>query len=281
MTKFDKIIIEFEKYLQVQRYAHATIKAYKSSLAKFLYAFENYELLNITETNISNYINHLIKTQKLSAAYQRQILAAVDKFYIWKFEKRLHLKPLYPQRKAKSLPKYLTQEEVKKLIDGTTNKKHGCILKLLYGSGLRLAELLHLEPRDIDSEHMTIYIREGKGLKDRYVMLSDSLLKDLRSYYIAYKPQKYLFESPQGGKYSGSSVQKVIKALAKKAGITKRVTPHVLRHSFATHLLEQGVDMRYVQELLGHASIKTTQIYTHITDRTKSKIKSPLDYLSL
>ena len=177
------------------------------------------------------------------------------------------------------MPNYLTTMQVKKLFAAVDNIKHRCILKLLYGSGLRLSELLHLKVIDIDSSRMIINIRKSKGNKDRVVMLSSTLLDELRIYFIKYKPMDFLFEGQSGGMYSPKSVQLIVKNAASKAGIKKQVTPHTLRHSFATHLLEAGTDIRFIQQLLGHHSIKTTEIYTHITDVSKSKIKSPLDLL--
>jgi site-specific recombinase XerD len=165
------------------------------------------------------------------------------------------------------------------MIDVVENRKHLCIIKMLYGAGLRLGELLNLKLSDINSENMLIYIRKAKGNKDRVVMLSSDLLIDLREYFIIYKPKEYLFEGQNGGTYSERSVQNVVKNVASRAGIKKKVTPHTLRHSFATHLIEAGTDIRFIQQLLGHQSIKTTEIYTHITDISKLKIKSPLDLL--
>lgn len=159
------------------------------------------------------------------------------------------------------------------------NLKHRCIVKLLYGCGLRLHELICLELTDVDSENMLIRINHSKGNKDRMVMLSPSLLAELRAYVKEFKPRKYLIEGQGGGRYSDKSVQMIVKAAAYRAGIQKLVTPHVLRHSFATHLLENGTDIRYIQQLLGHNSIKTTEIYTHITDVSRSQIRSPLDSL--
>ena len=165
------------------------------------------------------------------------------------------------------------------MLDTITNLKHLCIVKLLYGAGLRLSEVLNLQLEDIDSRNLLINIRNSKGRKDRSVMLSDRLLTDLRNYFKEYEPKEYLFEGQKNAKYSSTSVQNIVKNAAKRAGIKKTVTPHILRHSFATHLVENGTDIRYVQELLGHNSIKTTELYTHITDVGKSKIKSPLDQL--
>jgi site-specific recombinase XerD len=142
-----------------------------------------------------------------------------------------------------------------------------------------LSELLNLKITDINSGNMVVHIRNSKGNKDRVVMLSNQLLEDLRKYFLEYNPKEYLIEGQGGGLYSEKSVQTVVKDAAVRAGIKKQVTPHMLRHSFATHLLENGTDIRYIQQLLGHSSIKTTEIYTHVTDVSKSKIKSPLDFL--
>ena len=146
------------------------------------------------------------------------------------------------------------------------NPKNACIVKLLYGCGLRLNELLHLKISDIDSENMLIHIRLSKGNKDRVVMLPSTLLLELRNYYKVCYPKDYLFEGQDGGMYSAKSVQTIVKTAATKAGITKPISPHILRYSFATHLLENGTDIRYIQQLLGHNSVKTTEIYTHISD---------------
>ncbi|MDX1903556.1 MAG: tyrosine-type recombinase/integrase [Thermonemataceae bacterium] len=274
-----ELLTKFRKKLSIQRYAHSTIQTYGNCLSKFLKAFEKYELKNVSEKNIENYIAHLLKVEKISDSYQKQMLGAIGKFYELIYNKQLNLFALYPKRKKSTLPKYISQREVKKMFEMTNNLKHLCILKLLYGAGLRLSEVLDLKISSIDSENMLIHIRNSKGKKDRTVMLSKSLLLDLRAYFKEYRPKNYLFEGQGNERYSAKSVQNIVKNTAKKVGIQKLVTPHILRHSFATHLLENGTDIRYIQELLGHESIKTTQIYTHITDISKSKIKSPLDNL--
>src|SRR5690554_3808943 len=207
------------------------------------------------------------------------IVASIEKFYNSVLNRSLEIKHLYPSQNKYTLPKYLPVAEVRKIVSSASNLKHACIIKLLYGCGLRLNELLHLKISDIDSERMLLHIRKSKGNKDRVVMLSPALLEDLRNYFKAYHPKVYLFEGQSGGMYSEKSVQTVVKTAATKAGIQKPVTPHILRHSFATHLLENGTDIRYIQQLLGHGSVKTTEIYTHITDVAKLKIKSPLDFL--
>jgi site-specific recombinase XerD len=179
-------------------------------------------------------------------------------------------------RKEKQLPEVLAKEEIIKIINSTNNIKHRCIVGLLYSSGLRRSELLNLTITDIDSKRMVVKINNAKGNKDRISILSPSILKDLRHYYKAYQPKKYLFEGQKGNKYSVTSVLNIISAATKKAGILKRVTPHMLRHSFATHLLENGTDLRHIQLLLGHSSTKTTEIYTHVANRSFMEIKDLL-----
>ncbi len=278
---FDKNILlkTFQEKLTIQRYASNTQKTYLQCLQKFLTAFEKYDLETVKEKNIENYIRYLLEKENISTSYQKQMLGTIGKFFELIYQKKLFLSALYPKRKEKKLPKCISQTEVKKMIEVTNNLKHLCILQLLYGAGLRLSEVLNLKITDIDSTKMLIHILQGKGKKDRTVMLSEKLLQDLRKYFKAYQPKKYLFEGQCKEQYSAKSVQQVVKNIAIVAGIKRDVTPHILRHSFATHLIENGTDIRFVQELLGHNSIKTTQIYTHLTDVTKSKIKSPLDSL--
>ena len=163
------------------------------------------------------------------------------------------------------------------IIEHTNNIKHRCIVSLLYSAGLRRIELLNLKLEDIDSKRMVIKVRSGKGNKDRFTILSEKLLGDLRKYYKEWRPTNFLFEGPGRKAYSPESVSSIVKNAAKKANIKKKVTPHMLRHSFATHLLESGTDLRYIQVLLGHRSTKTTEIYTHVATNIFLKIKNPLD----
>lgn len=275
------LISQFEQRLIIQHYSPATIRNYKSALFNFLQLADK----KFTSTSqidvlfVEKYIYWLIEEKNISNSFQRTIVASIEKFFSLVLTTPLSIRHLYPKQIKQSLPIYLNPPEVKKLIDATNNLKHKCIVELLYAGGLRLSELLQLKISDIDSHNMIIRINNGKGKKDRVVMLSDKLLADLRTYFTLYKPIDYLFTGQSGGKYSDKSVQLVIKEAAFKAGIKKHVTPHTLRHSFATHLLEKGTDIRYIQELLGHKSIHTTEIYTHISGISRSKIKSPLDLL--
>jgi site-specific recombinase XerD len=163
------------------------------------------------------------------------------------------------------------------MFDVTVNLKHRCILITIYSGGLRRSELINLRPEDIDSERKLIKIRDSKGKKDRYTILSDKLLFLLREYHNRYRPVNWLFEGQSGNRYSASSIENIFRAAVKKAGIGKYVTPHSLRHSFATHLLEQGINLRYIQEILGHNSSKTTEIYTHVAMHELGNIKNPMD----
>lgn len=182
-------------------------------------------------------------------------------------------------KKKQTLPKMLTKEEVRKIINAVENPKHKLMLKICYGMGLRVSEVASLKLSDISSAEKTVLIEQGKGKKDRIVILPDSTLAELREYYLEYRPKVYLFEGQYGGAYSIRSIQAVFKRAMDKAGVKKKIGIHGLRHSFATHLLETGTDIRFIQELLGHNSIKTTQVYTHVTDVSKANIKSPLDTL--
>lgn len=175
----------------------------------------------------------------------------------------------------------LDKSEVERLLNAVENLKHRTILCLIYSSGLRVGEAINLKVNDVDSARMVLQVRKAKGKKDRQVNLSEMILEMLRDYYKEYKPKQWLFESPDGGQYSQSSIRAVIRQAKARSGLKKPITPHILRHSYATHLLEGGTDLRYIQTLLGHRSSKTTEIYTHVSKRVISQIKSPLDDLNL
>ena len=171
-------------------------------------------------------------------------------------------------RKDKKLPIVLSKDNVKKIIEHTNNIKHRCIVSLLYSAGLRRSELLNLKLSDIDSSRMLVFIKDSKGNKDRYTLLSTNILNDLRLYYKEWKPTTYLFEGQKNEQYSAASVGKIVTEAAIKAGIKKRVSPHTLRHSFASHILRGGADIRTIQELLGHSSLSSTQIYTKLDEKS-------------
>jgi len=274
-NEIEKLIQQFEQKLLIQRFAQASIRNYKSSIKRFLSsAAKKYKIPeDISAEIIERYILWIVSSKNASYSMQKNELSAITKSFNLVYGVNFNLKYLYPKRKVNSLPKYLSKEEIKKMIDNIQNIKHKCIIMLLYGSGLRLSEILNLRLQDIDSNDMIIHVSNSNGNKDRKIMLSEVLLENLRKYYKTHHPKDFLFEGPNGAKYSATSVQVIVKKAASTVGIKKQVSPHILRHSFATHLLESGTDIRFIQELLGHQSIKTTEIYTHITDVSKSKIK--------
>ncbi len=274
-------LASFEQKLRLQRYSDASIRNYKSSIYNFLLIAEKKfsHPADLSSNEIEKYVYWLLSTKKIGSSTQRMVVASIDKFYELVVGCPLDIKYLYPKCKEHSLPHYLNKEEVRKLLNSTKNIKHKCILELLYSGGLRLSELLDIRIKDIDSIDMLVHVRMAKGKKDRKVILSKVLLDHLRDYFVEFQPKNYLFEGNNERRYSEKSVQNIVRNTAQKAGIKKRVTPHTLRHSFATHLLEAGTDIRFIQELLGHQSVKTTEIYTHIADISKSKIQNPLDSL--
>lgn len=183
-----------------------------------------------------------------------------------------------PRPKAASkLTKVLIQKEIARMLQATTNSKHGLLLKMTYGMGLRVSELIALTLQNINTSRMQVLIASSKGKKDRYVPLPESILPELKAYYHQYKPQKYLFEGQYGGQYSIRSAQAVFKNALKKAGIKRKIAIHGLRHSYATHLLEYGVDTTFIQKLLGHKDISTTLLYTRVSQSNILSIPSPLD----
>jgi len=274
-----KLLSEFVLKLRAQHYAPTSIKTYKNALTRFLTTFQKDDIEQLTTQQIQSFIHQLQTTHHISAVYQKQILASITKFYLLLYNKKIDLSAIYSKRKAKVLPKYLSVTEVKKLLQHCTKQKHECILKILYGCGLRVSEVIALTTADIDSSAMHLIVRARDGKIDRLLPLPTALLEDIRKYCLEYDPKQYLFEGQNGGKYSVKSIQLFIKKYARDAKIKKHLTPHMLRHSYAIHQLEKGVSISYLQKMLGHHSIKTTEVYRHLTEASKSSSSSPLDYL--
>lgn len=270
-----------QRKLEVARYSPRTIDTYLSATKKFFQHFATKQPNEIRADDIEQYQHHLASTRKVSNSYLNQVVNAVRYYYKDVLGDAQRVKFIERPRGERKLPKVLSEEKVAALLQAVDNLKHKCILMLIYSAGLRLGELLALERTDIIPERKQVLIRGGKGGKDRVSLLSDKMLTQLTEYLHVYRPGTYLFESPEGGMYSATSVQMVFKRAKKKAGITAPATVHTLRHSFATHLLENGTDLRYIQTLLGHASSKTTEIYTHVSTKALGKIRSPLDNLDL
>jgi len=269
---------EYIKKLEVNRYAANTAKIYIRYFEIFMGHFEGKELLEINELDISNYMQELVQLGK-SDAYLNQMINAIKFYYEVVLGMPNRFYAIDRPRKKERLPVVISKEEVKRLIDTITNIKHKCIVQLLYSSGVRRAELLSLKVADIDSKRMVIRVVDGKGGKDRLTLLSPVVLENLRDYFRIHRPKEYLFEGARGGQYSATSVLKILKKAAREAGIKERITPHTLRHCFATHLLEAHTDLRYVQALLGHDCITTTEVYTKVAVNAISQIQNPLDSL--
>ena len=262
--------------LELKRYANSTVRTYVSFFEMFINHCKDKELNTIDESDIRAFLQKLIQ-RNVSNSYLNQAINAIKFYYEVVLGMPNRFYEIERPRKESKLPTVISKEEILSIIENTNNIKHRCIVKLLYGSGLRRSELLNLKLVDVDSKRMLIRIENSKGNKDRHTLLSQTALEDLRIYYTDWKPLTYLFEGRKGRKYSGESVLKIVKNAALKSKIRQSVTPHVLRHSFATHLLESGVDLRQIQVLLGHGSSKTTEIYTHVATNTFKTIKNPLD----
>jgi integrase/recombinase XerD len=271
---------EFLLKLELKRYANNTVKTYVQCFEKFINAQKETDLLRINEQDVEKYLQKLIQEKK-SNSYVNQMINSIKFYYEVVKEMPNRFYSIDRPIQKETLPKVISLEEVSAIIENTSNIKHRCIVSLLYSAGLRRAELLNLKPLDIDSKRMVILVKNGKGGKDRITFLDQSVLEDLRVYFKEWKPKEYLFEGEKGGMYSTSSVMAIINKAAKKANIKKKVSPHMLRHSFATHLLENGTDLRYIQNLLGHSSSKTTEIYTHVAINHIQNIKSPIELINL
>ena len=267
---------EYLLKLELKKYANSTVKTYVTFFEMFINHYKESKLETIDESDIRAYLQFLIH-KNVSNSYLNQVINSIKFYYETVLGMPNRFYEIERPRPKHKLPKVISKEEIIALIENTSNLKHRCIIKLLYGSGLRRSELINLKIKDIDSKRMLVRVEDTKGNKDRYSLLSESALKDLRIYYKEWKPQKYLFEGRKASKYSAVSVLTIVKNAATKAKITQKVTPHVLRHSFATHLLESGVDLRQIQVLLGYGSSKTTEIYTHVATNTFKQIKNPLD----
>lgn len=264
--------------LERLRYSDSTVRTYTKYFKEFQAAFLHEIIKELDADDINSYLTTLLNNKKMSASQQNQRINAI-KFY---YEKVLGRERMYWQidrpKTEKRLPEVLSKSEVKRIIDSCNNLKHRCILSLIYSAGLRRSELINLKITDINSDGGLICIKAAKGKKDRYSLLSTGLLVELRAYYKQYRPITWLFEGQERNtKYSPTSIANILKKACIKAKIYRRITPHMLRHSFATHLLEQGTDLRYIQTLLGHSSSKTTEIYTHVSNKNLSQIKNPID----
>jgi integrase/recombinase XerD len=267
-------------WLTHKRYSSSTIKTYLESAKSFLLFVHPKNLQEVDNEDMVHFVNECIIKKGLSYSYQNQVINAIKIFFREVEHSKFDVEKFERPRRQHKLPNVLSKEEISAILGSHTNVKHRAMLSLIYACGLRRNELLNLRPSDVDSKRGLLLIRQSKGKKDRVIPISIKIIEMLRNYYRIFKPEKWLFEGQiKGDQYSEKSLQSVLKQSLEKAGIQKPVTLHWLRHSYATHLLESGTDLRYIQELLGHKSSKTTEIYTHVSTRSLQKIKSPFDDL--
>ncbi len=269
----------FKKYMIQRRYSEKTIGTYRRCLETF-FAFVGKPEEEVANSDLERFNHDFIVSRHYSFAFQNQVINAVKLYFRVFHHNHMEVESIERPRREHRLPNVLSRQEVKRILEAPVNLKHRTMLSLIYACGLRRSEMLNLKPADVDSERGVLIVRQSKGNKDRLIPISVKVIDMLREYYKAYKPAVWLFEGHEvRQQYSEQSLQSVLKHAVEKAGIKKPVTLHWLRHSYATHLLEAGTDLRYIQELLGHKSSKTTEIYTHVTENSLKKISSPFDTL--
>lgn len=272
-----KLLNSFYLFLKGKRYSQSTIQNYTFFVADFVNFHTKTPLEALTNRHVELFIEKVFIERNYSVSSKRQFISALKVFIIFYPQTRINDLVLERPKKSRQLPNVLSQEEVLDIIRCTQNIKHRAILALIYSCGLRISELTNLKLVDFHLERKQLIIKNGKGRKDRYVSLADSFLPLLSNYYYSYKPKIYFVEGQNGGKYSTESIRQFLRKSCSRAQVKKKVTPHTLRHSYATHLLENGVDIRYIQSLLGHARPETTMIYTHVRRKDLMEIQNPLD----
>ncbi len=270
-------IEKFKQWMRSKRYSENTITTYCEALKSFLVFYREKAITNITNQDVIIYNNEYILKNNLSASYQNQIVNAIKLFFKIVLHSKMIIEELQRPKNAKKLPMVLSKEETFKLIEVTTNLKHKTLLALIYSAGLRISEAINMKITDIDNQRMLIHVKNAKGKKDRYTLLSTKVSELLKEYYAVYKPKTFIFEGQNNEQYSSRSAQSILQQAAKNASISKKISLHTLRHSFATHLLEAGTDLHYIQDLLGHSSPKTTMIYTHVSSTSLKNITNPFD----
>ena len=274
--RLDEQVHRFKKHLMGKRYSKSTIGTYTSFVASFLH-FSQKGIDKLETRDVERYCEEVLAKNNRAISTHRQFIGALLQFKEMHpgldFEVSESMRP----KPSRLLPVVLSKKEVLDILRATKNLKHRATLAMIYACGMRISEIINLKISDIDFDRMQVKINQAKGRKDRYTVLASSILPLLENYFATYRPNQYFIEGQKGGKYSPESIRSFLHKSCKAAGIKKRVTPHTLRHSYATHLLEGGTDIRYIQELLGHNDPKTTMIYTHISLKKLNQIQSPLD----
>ena len=276
-----KLLDKYIRYLRGKRYSESTVQTYGYFAADLLRYLKGKPLDQVNNRDVERFIEEVIVPRDYSISTHRQFVSSMKHFSECFPETQIRPVEITYPKKDYRLPEVLSEEEVLSLIRVTKNLKHRTILTMLYSAGLRIGELLRLQLTDIDLERRQLFIRHSKGRKDRYAFLAEASVPLVMNYLETYRPRYWFVEGSSGQPYSASSVRGFLKHSCRAAGIRKHVTPHTLRHSFATHLLENGVDIRYIQELLGHSKPETTMIYTHISRKQLKNIRSPLDTMAL
>jgi len=272
-------LFRLEKSLVLKKYSDSSIRTYKNMFTVFLTKFVHRDLAEITKEEIEGFVYELIKKNKISESYQNQLINAIKAYYEHALGKPREYYDIQRPKKTLSIPNVLHKEEVLKIIQHPTNIKHKAILWTIYSAGLRISEVINLRIVDIHSKEGYLFIKDSKGKKDRKTILSDHLVALLRLYYKKEKPSYWLFEGQTGGKYSRASIRAIFRKAVEATNSNPWSTVHTLRHSFATHCIEDNINLRYLQNMLGHNSPKTTEIYTKTIHINNKKIKSPLDNL--
>lgn len=270
-------INDVRRQLIIRQYSINTQKAYINALQLFGRHFGQQNLTQLSQIDIEEYLLYLSEQRNYSFSGLNLMVNAIKFLFekVWNLPKTTYHLPR--PRKSHTLPKVLDEEDIKNIFSRVENPKHRLILYMAYSSGLRVSEVVRIRLTDIHRKSMQIRIEQSKGRKDRMVVLSKKVLALMEEYYRQYKPKEYLFEGQFGGPYSIRSAQMIFKRFKQLAKVNIKGGIHLLRHSFATHLLEQGADIRLVQQQLGHNSVKTTQIYTHVTEKRNQNLKSPFD----
>ena len=267
----------FKRWLIQMRYSNNTIKTYISMIELFFKFHSQKDIHEINTKDIELFNDQYIIKNNFSSTFQNQLINAVKLFYTYNTNQHLDLQNLNRPKKSKKLPEVLSLNEIKLILTSIKNTKHKTLLSLVYSCGLRIGEALNLKVNSIDLNRQLVHIKSAKGRKDRFVPLSSKMIDILKKYLSLYNPSLYLFEGQTNITYSATSARQVLKRTLSKTNIRKNITLHTLRHSYATHLLENGTDIRFIQELLGHNSPKTTMIYTHVSTTSLQKIKNPFD----
>lgn len=277
-----KVIEQFKLWLQHKRYSENTVRAYVEILYLFARHIDSKSLSSVSNSDVIDFVHSKLMAEGYSFTYQNHLVSSLKLFFREIVDSSIDIEKLERPRREHKLPNVLSKQEVQAILASPRNIKHRAMLSIVYACGLRRRELLGIKPHDVDRDRHMLTIRNSKGRKDRLVPLSDKIIALIDQYQKMYRTTDWLFEGQFAGEqYSEQSLSKVLKVALADANISKPATLHWLRHSYATHLLESGTDLRYIQELLGHRSSRTTEIYTHVSQKSLERIKSPFDDLEL